>query len=295
MINSIVNGLEQFRADGILKVSSAIDSLAIKEIQLNLWDEINQQSKVFLDKPSSWPSQIGEYPGLRLNNMNSILKNLKSSGKLQVLESSISHLINKIFSSDKWEPMNLWYSLISFPGTEKVWNIPQRSWHSDEPIIVGELEPWNIFVFIFLDTVKIENGPTVGISGSHKRGEMLANEIGIFDENILKAFESVNYDLIKDQAKAKLLPMDQFLATLTERDPWYHELVSNGSPEERIQKFMNKGTQFQNIEQKVIALTGEPGDIILFDPRCLHSYSANISNQPRQILRLDFKRNEKKN
>ena len=45
-----------------------------------------------------------------------------------------------------------------------------------------------------------------------------------------------------------------------------------------------------DIASQVVALAADAGDVILFDPRCLHSVSSNISNNPRQVLRIDFRR-----
>lgn len=35
-----------------------------------------------------------------------------------------------------------------------------------------------------------------------------------------------------------------------------------------------------------VELTGEPGDLVLMDPRCLHTTSANVSSRPRLTMRM---------
>lgn len=84
--------------------------------------------------------------------------------------------------------------------------------------------------------------------------------------------------------------MDQVLDPLVQEDPWFQALLQEGSPDQRIQRFLEEGNTLHGIEQKAIPLTGAAGDIIVMDPRCLHTFSANVSNLPRQVLRLDFRR-----
>jgi ectoine hydroxylase-related dioxygenase (phytanoyl-CoA dioxygenase family) len=84
--------------------------------------------------------------------------------------------------------------------------------------------------------------------------------------------------------------MDQVLEPLIQEDPWFQTLASEGPSDKRIQRFLEEGSSLHGIEQKVVPLIGTAGDIIVFDPRCLHTFSANVSNLPRQVLRLDFRR-----
>ncbi|WP_351090006.1 phytanoyl-CoA dioxygenase family protein, partial [Shewanella sp. S1-49-MNA-CIBAN-0167] len=85
------------------------------------------------------------------------------------IEHAIKPAIDHVFGAHAWRPLDLWYSLLSFPGSETVWNVPHKSWHSDEPIVVGDAEPWSLFVFVFLDDVNADMGATTVVSGSHRR------------------------------------------------------------------------------------------------------------------------------
>ena len=219
------------------------------------------------------------------------MRDLKASGKFDDIERAIKPAIDNVFGAHAWRPLDLWYSLLSFPGSETVWNVPHKSWHSDEPIVVGDANSWSLFVFVFLDDVSADMGATTVVSGSHRCAESLAKALGTSNnEALINAFESVNSGLFENPKDVTLLPMDQVLEPLIQEDPWFHELVNEGSPDKRIQQFMEEGSTHNGIEQKVVPLTGAAGDIIVFDPRCLHTFSANISNLPRQILRLDFRR-----
>merc|ERR1712003_197557 len=41
---------------------------------------------------------------------------------------------------------------------------------------------------------------------------------------------------------------------------------------------------------RVVEMTGEPGDIIIWDPRSIHSSSGNVSDRPRSVVRFRFER-----
>ncbi|WP_137168974.1 phytanoyl-CoA dioxygenase family protein [Marinomonas sp. FW-1] len=286
---------EDFQNKGVLKLSNVIDVKKVADVQTHLWHEVNRKFGINIDDPSTWFSNasnpVGDARAKRLNGMGSIMRELKDSGQLDEIESEIQSSLDQVFGTHTWRPLDLWYSLLSFPGSESVWNVPHKSWHSDEPSVVGDAKPWSLFVFVFLDDVSADMGATTVISGSHRRAERLAKTLGTSNnEELINAFSSVNSGLFERPQNVTLLPMDQVLDPLVQEDPWFQELVQEGSPDQRIQRFIEEGSSLHDIEQKVVTLTGAAGDIIVFDPRCLHTFSANVSNLPRQVLRLDFRR-----
>ncbi|RBP83769.1 hypothetical protein EBI01_10090 [Marinomonas rhizomae] len=295
MTTTVLSKLEDFQNKGVLKLSNVIDVEKIADVQTLLWQEIDHKFGIQLKEPSTWFSNVnnpvGDARAKRLNGMGSIMRDLKASGKLDEIESAIKPAIDKVFGADSWCPLDLWYSLLSFPGSEAAWNVPHKSWHCDEPSVVGDTKPWSLFVFVFLDDVSTDMGATSVISGSHRQAERLAKTLGMSNnEALINAFASVNSGLFESPKDVILLPMDQVLEPLIQEDPWFQALVQEGSPDERIQRFTKEGSSLHSIEQKVVTLTGTAGDIIVFDPRCLHTFSANVSGLPRQVLRLDFRR-----
>ncbi|QUX94149.1 hypothetical protein C0J08_01445 [Marinomonas sp. CT5] len=286
---------EDFQNKGVLKLSNVINMEKIVEVQSSLWQEVKHKFSIDIDESSTWfanPSNpIGDARAKRLNGMGSIMRDLKASGKLNEIEGDIQSAIDQVFGAQSWQPLDLWYSLLSFPGSESAWNVPHKSWHCDEPAVVGDAKPWSLFVFVFLDEVRTEMGATSVVSGSHRRIASLANTLGTcHNEALIDAFKSVNSGLIESPKDVKLLPMDQALEPLVQQDPWFQALVKEDSADKRIQRLMKEGSSLDDIEQKVVTLTGVAGDIIVFDPRCLHTFSANVSGLPRQVLRIDFRR-----
>ncbi|MEO9274421.1 phytanoyl-CoA dioxygenase family protein [Marinomonas sp. 5E14-1] len=287
--------LETFQKTGFLKLSNIIDEESITTLRGQFWREISNTFGISLSDPSAWfhnPSNpVGGSGAKRLNGMGPMMRDLKASGKFDKIEAMMQSAIDPIFVDNTWRPLDLWYSLLSFPGSEAKWNVPHKSWHCDEPIVVGDSNPWSLFVFLLLDDVSVDMGPTTVVSGSHRRAEQLAERIASSNqEAAIKAFDSVNNGLIDDPKNTRLLTTDNVLEPLKQEDPWMKALVTEGTPEQRIQQFVQEGDSYHGIGQKVVSLTGSAGDIILLNPRCLHSTSANISSLPRQIIRLDFRR-----
>ncbi len=287
--------LKTFQETGFLKLSNIIDEESITTLRGQFWREINNTFGIFLSDPTTWfhnPSNpVGGSGAKRLNGIGPMMRDLKASGKFDKIEAMMQSAIDPIFGDNTWRPLDLWYSLLSFPGCETTWNVPHKSWHCDEPIVVEDSNPWSLFVFLLLDDVSVDMGATAVVSGSHRRAEKLAERIASSNqEAAIKAFDSVNSGLINDPKNTRLLTIDNVLEPLTQEDPWMKALVTESTPELRIKQFVQEGCSYHGIEQKVVSLTGSAGDIIILNPRCLHSTSANISSLPRQIIRLDFRR-----
>ena len=49
---------------------------------------------------------------------------------------------------------------------------------------------------------------------------------------------------------------------------------------------MTDGCVSASIPLRIVELTGEPGDVVLMDPRCLHAPSANASAHARFVVKM---------
>jgi len=304
---STTHDLETFRREGMLTLPQVIDASEITTLRQRFWDEVEETFAIREDAPDTWFDRSHTPPAAlrsrRLSGMNPVMERLRSAKALDAAQSAIQNEADRLFGAGRWEPLEKWYSLVSFPGTESNWSVPRTSWHNDEPIVVGDNEPWSIFVFVFLDRVEREMGPTLAITGSHRRGEAIAAEKGVHDEREVRAFEHANGGFLDDPGALRILPVGSLLPELAATDTWFGDLVGDlvgdpageGSEDQRLQQFVQTGTVHQGPEDsevtsRVVDITGNAGDIIMFDPRCLHSYSANVSTLPRQVLRLDLRR-----
>ncbi len=278
----------------MLALPNIIDTAVIHELRDGLWGLLDRSFAIRKDAPGTWYQNQdisdGTYQGYRLSGMNHVMRDLQSSGLLDPVLTTIQEQFAAIFGADRWEPLDKWYSLLTFPSSKGDWNVPHNRWHSDEPIIVGDSEPWSVFTFVFLDSVERETGPTVAVTGSHRRGEPLAERDGIFDARQIHAFANVNSGLIDDPEGAKMLTVGALLDGLAAGDDWFADLKTDGPARPRIDRLIDRGTTQGGVTSRVVEFTGEPGDVILFDPRCLHSSSPNVSADPRQVLRIDLRR-----
>ncbi len=284
---------------GILTLPQVISNDDITGLRQKFWHEIDKRFDIREQDVQSWFANplnpAGDARAKRLSGMNPVMDALRTGGSLQTAETAIQRELDGLFGPGRWEPLDRWYSLLSFPGDQSDWMIPHNSWHNDEPIVVGDHEPWSIFAFVFLDRVDRETGPTLAITGSHRRGEIIAQHKGVRNEREVRAFEHANSGLFPNPGDLQLLPVGQLLPELAATDPWFRDLVDEDSTSGRTERFMRSGTTHHDtdngdIASQVVALAADAGDVILFDPRCLHSVSSNISNNPRQVLRIDFRR-----
>ena len=288
-----------FRKAGVLELADALDAGVIASLKEAFWQEVKAGFGIGEYDPESWFANpynpAGDSRSRRLSGMNPVMSNLRAAGALEATQDGLRAQVDNLFGAGRWQPLNTWYSLLTFPGTESTWNVPNTSWHNDLPIVVGDPDPWTFFVFVFLDRVERETGPTVAVTGSHRRGEAIAEEKGVIDPREVGAFADVNSGLVSAPESTRLLRVGELLPELTATDPWFSELASGSPSEDREALLLQRGTSSagpsgDSIENRVVAITGSAGDVTIFDPRCLHGVSANVSERPRQVLRLDFRR-----
>jgi len=284
----------EFANRGLLRIAGAIEDDDVGRARGRLWREITERFGIRRESPESWFANdnkpAGDRRGSRLSAMTPVMRSLRASGVLAPLETALGESVHDALGHARWVAKPDWYSLLSFPGAPSTWNVPHKSWHADEPVAAGHSLPWTVFAFVFLAPVSPRGGgATVVVSGSHRCAERLAHTHGRKDTTLVAAFADDNRELVTADELRVLAPTET-VGLLAQADPWFETLVSPGSPAERIDTLMNRGTDVDGIPVQVVELTGNPGDVILLDPRCLHSVSVNTSGLPREVLRLDFRR-----
>ncbi len=279
---------DQFREEGHLKVSGLLNRDDIEVIRDNFISKVKDSQNIDLRHFSANDYDFSHTR--RLPGMNPIMRKIKEDGLLVSIEKQLKQEVDKLFGRDHWMAHDLWYSLLSVPGLSNDWNIPKKSWHADEPVIVNESLPLSIFTFVFLDEVEPASGATIVITGTHRQGERIAQEKGVLHPNLLRAYDPQVENISKNLDSTKVLEPHHLLNTLKEESEWFRDLSKDDTRNERVAKFMKEGTSLEGIKHKVVELTGKPGDVIFLDPRCLHSGTSISSQKPRQVIRLDFKR-----
>jgi hypothetical protein len=67
--------------------------------------------------------------------------------------------------------------------------------------------------------------------------------------------------------------------------PWLAALWSKGALDgDRVRRYLVEGAVVDGIYLRVEELTGDPGDVILMNPRSLHTPAPNCLDTPRMML-----------
>ncbi len=189
------------------------------------------------------------------------------------LAKTVGTAVDGIFGSGIWEPVEAERGGLAAPNLPVAgagsWTVPHSAWHVDEPTAAGQERSWGLLAFALLDDVERGGGATVAITGSQRRLLRLAGEI----------------------APVGLLTTELAMAVLSDREPWFAALfAAGGDAEERRRFFMDREYVSDSIPLRVVELTGAAGDVVLMDPRCLHTVSANRSGRARLQMRLTCSR-----
>jgi len=185
-------------------------------------------------------------------------------------DTALADALNQVFPTHDWIPAPEIGRLLmpAFPMGHPQWVVPSSAWHADEPTFVDRDSPMGVLAFVFLDDVAVHGGSTMLLSGSPRLLQQMAKETAVSGESTV-------------------LQCQEAIRRLRNNHPVFTDLFSDtGSPEERTQRFMETPFICQGISLRVEELTGRAGDIVLMDPRALHTISPNCSDRVRLILKL---------
>ena len=256
----------QFLEDGVARIPGAVPEDAVEAMAARIWAALARQLGAIRERPETWPPD-GQ-PQLQQMARAGVFAALMSDG--------VRSLLDNFFEGRSWsqpspyEPRPLG---IRFPTPDRRWNVPTLHWHldraeSDQTLPAGVADrPWPgcVRLFAYLGVVGAQGGGTFYVSGSHRAVTLLAAEMR-------PARKRINSAKLVEKFKA--------------RSPWVAELCSKGKEDEgRVQRFMQEGADFDGVPLRVAEMTGQPGDVILWHPNLLHTYSpANNASTPRLVL-----------
>lgn len=151
-----------------------------------------------------------------------------------------------------WHEQSQWgQPLITFPMPGP-WDVPGDNWHLDHPPATPMPA---VRMFAYLTPVRAGGGGTLILTGSHR---LAARTPGIRSRD--------------------------FKRDLASRSEWFRDLVRPVPGDDRVTRFMDDGTVIDGVALRVVELTGEPGDVVLWHPSLLHAIAPNCSTQPRFML-----------
>ena len=148
--------------------------------------------------------------------------------------------------------------LMTLPGQSPMgpvtqWSIPRQVWHTDAPRVSGPGVP-GVIALGFLGPVLTGGGGTVFVAGSHR----------LLD------------------ARGRELRSKAFKRALRQK-PYFNVLLGEDSVERA--RYLARAHRVDDVDVRVVELTGEPGDVVLADARLLHAPAPNAQSTPRVMVR----------
>lgn len=190
--------------------------------------------------------------------------------RFAAFDTALQAALDSVFFEGGWSPAPAIGRLLmpAFPMPDQTWTVPCDAWHADEPTFVDRDTPMGILAFVFLDDVQPKGGATVVLSGSPR----------LLQKVVQRAVQ---------EDKPHVLQCREALELLRTEDPSFAALLNGtGSPKEREQRFMESSFSCLGVPIRVEELTGAMGDLVLMDPRALHTISPNCSDHVRLVAKL---------
>jgi len=160
-----------------------------------------------------------------------------------------------------WEEMKNWGSaFLAFPATGD-WNVPPGGWHIDANYLSALSPPDGVRTFAFYGDVVARGGGTLLLSGSHRL--------------VHKWF--IDHPPPKGTRGAKF-------RTMLREHPYIRDLHTDGDPDERVARFMDRAEEVGGNPLQVVETVAEAGDVYLLHPLVLHVATVNTGTVPRFLL-----------
>ena len=252
--------LTHFAQWGYVALRDVVDPAAIDETQTTVRRHLTRQN-VFIDGAYQLDAMpFVEAPLAHSNLVKGLKKNTHIGAMITAAVRGYCRQVIEAHTGHADEPTNPTMDraqlLFTWPNARE-WSIPSSIWHTDFPRIPGEGFA-GVQVFAFVEAVEPHGGGTLIAAGSHH----LVNE-GRY---------------VKSKLVKKLLKKKPGYAALFDKHGEYDR-------ERLLEPFEVDGHP-----QRIVELTGRPGDIFLTDLRLLHTLAPNASQRPRVMLTQRFVR-----
>jgi Phytanoyl-CoA dioxygenase (PhyH) len=247
---------DEFRRFGILRVPGAVLSCDADAMCDSVWDVLRARYGIRRDDPETWKSQ-------KIAGTKDRPKSLTFE---QIANPTLRAIFDELLAPDAWERAEHWGSLlVSFPGAfpeaRDGWDVPHQGWHLDAPVVRSLPNLYGVRLFTCLAKLSPGGGATLAVAGSPQLAQRMASARGV----------------------AKMRSADVRKA-LIQRYTWMKELCSFDPAIDRVHRFMKTAAEVEDVEVRVVEMTGEPGDVTLVHPLMMHAASPNCSAVPRIVL-----------
>ena len=243
----------EFDRVGMIRLPGAIAAGDANQMCDRVWATLLRNYQIRRDVPDSWGSR-------RVMGTHDLpdSETFAEIGSLAVCE-----MLDDFLGRGKWQRPQRWASLlVTFPDSRKRWDVPHQAWHLDYPAVRSIQGLFAVRLFTCLSTLPPGAGGTVFVAGSHRLVESLVRKDGV--------------DRLRSADARKMM---------IRNCAWMKALCSiDNNNVDRIQQFMNRSTSFDDVELRVVEMTGEPGDVLLTHPLLLHAPATNCASVPRMVL-----------
>ncbi|HEX7038373.1 MAG TPA: phytanoyl-CoA dioxygenase family protein [Pseudomonadales bacterium] len=244
---------EHYRETGWVRIPGVVPPSACVDVADAVWRALERVHGFRRDDSASWRSELPRRLGRRL----------APADLAPLATPKLIALIDDLLGAGNWDHPRVWAQPLPVFPAPGPWDVPSRMWHLDYPVRDLRPDDWAVKMLCLLSPLAPRGGGTLLLSGSHRLVGRLAaagHRGGSADVRTLLAREH----------------------------EWLCALLSRTEGVDRVRRFMEEGARLDGVPVRVVEVTGEPGDVVLFHPWMLHTLAPNRRGEPRLLLAQNF-------
>jgi Phytanoyl-CoA dioxygenase (PhyH) len=241
----------EFEQHGLLPLPQTVPAANALAMRDRLWAFLSVMHGRQQDAPTTWKPIEGR-TGFKM---------LMRTGVFDGLSKYLVEPITDLLGPGAWNPPAHWgHPLVTFPNPNSEWAIPAMGWHVDSTQwSTGELP--GLVAFTFLDETRPRGGGTLVMPGSHRITWQLCQGAGGF------------------------MKTSDMKAALAAGHTWFADLWREPiTDQDQLRRYLDDGAIVGGTHTRVAELCGQPGDVVLMNPRILHVTAPNALTSPRMML-----------
>lgn len=242
---------QSFHAEGYVKLRNMVSDSDVTAMVDLIWAHLHRRNGIEKDRPATW--SVERPIGFQVLT--------RADAFAAVANTKVLAALNQLLGEGRWRVPSHWGApLVAFP-THGDWSVPHDQWHLDFTVGGSPSQLAGIRVLALLSHTSPRGGTTLVLSGSHA---LITR---------LRSSHELTVSKSSDVRKC-----------LMRRYDWFHALCSPDTPENLRTDLMERGVDADGIPVRIVALDGQPGDLVLVHPWSFHAPSENHSTHPRIMI-----------
>nr|WP_221380972.1 phytanoyl-CoA dioxygenase family protein [Actinoplanes polyasparticus] len=243
--------LAGFRDTGLLSLPGAIEASQAAAMVDRIWEHLSDSNQIVRDRAATWP--LSPPTGLRALTAEPGFAALGSP--------TVRAVLDDLLGAGRWQPPRRWGRLlVTFPSRTKQWDLPTGgAWHNDFVPLRSGVGERALQLFMILQDLPARGGGTLVLTGSHR---------------LVTRY-------IDDTGKA---PHPSSLRRALGGNSWLRELwepPEHAGGEQRVRRYMMDGLRIDDVDLRVVEVTGRAGDVYVMHCDTFHAAAPNIHDRPR--------------